>query len=182
MALHLLRQGIDPGQGTVPQRVLDSTRIAVEPGIGTMRLFLGDEDVTRIIRDEQISQAASQYSILPEVRRALIQVQRDTAYQWDLVAEGRDMGTVVFPDAAVKFFLFADLEIRAGRRCSELMERGVTADLGQVRSDMEARDRRDRLRRESPLVAAPDAIVVDTSAMAIEDVCLKLLARIHERI
>jgi cytidylate kinase len=118
-ALHLVRSGVRPG-GTVPAAALEALDLRVEPGVGSMRVFLGDEDVSGVIRDESVSRAASIFSTRPEVRRRLLDLQRRIAEGGGVVAEGRDMGTVVFPDADLKLFITAPLDERARRRFDEL--------------------------------------------------------------
>ena len=139
MALHLTRRGIVPDEQVVPENALDSLDLRIEPAIASMRLFLGPEEVTQMIRDEWLGVQASRFSTKPEVRRRLLELQRSAGSRWNLVAEGRDMGTVVFPDAKVKFFLTADLSERAKRRHLELVEREVSTLLDTVREEMRAR-------------------------------------------
>ena len=128
-------------------------------------LVLDGEDVTEAIRTPAASDAASRVAELPAVRRQLVEWQRALRAREPLVGEGRDLGTVVFPDAEVKLYLDADLDTRAERRRRELRLQGHEADLGAVREDMRVRDERDRSRADSPLVAAADATVLDTSGM-----------------
>ena len=148
MALHLSRNGLNPDSGPIPADVLASLEITVVPQVGSMSIFLGDEDVTVAIRDEKIGRDASRFSVKPEVRKALLGLQRSVAKHGNMVAEGRDMGTVVYPEAQVKFFLTANLEERAGRRFRELVDRGEQVELSTVISEMRVRDERDRSRSE----------------------------------
>lgn len=131
-------------------------------------LVLDGEDVTEAIRTPAASDAASRVAALPSVRRQLVEWQRTCAQREPLVGEGRDLGTVVFPDAEVKLFLDADLDTRAERRQRELLLQGFEAPLDDVREEMRARDERDRSRADSPLRAAPDATVLDTTGMDLE--------------
>jgi len=163
MALHLLRRGVSPDCDIVSEADLQALDLVIQPEVGLMRLFLGSEDVTGLIREERIGICASRFSAKPEVRRALLDLQRQAALKWDLVAEGRDMGSVVFPHAQAKFFLTADLTIRSKRRHLELVARGENTELNTVVSTMRSRDLRDESRQESPLVMAPDAIRIDTT-------------------
>ncbi len=140
-------------------------------------MLLNDEDVTEAIRTPEVSQAASEVSLVPAVRRALVEKQREIGGQVSVVMEGRDIGTVVFPDATVKIFLDALPEERASRagptkqRCRpDLVER-------QIRE----RDQRDRGRAESPLVQAPDAVYVDTTGLTIDEVEAAILKIIRDR-
>lgn len=169
-AAHLLRWGVSPYAERVPAAALNALDIRVEPQSASMKVFLGDEDVSDQIRTEAVSSAASRFSAKTEVRRALLEIQRSVASGGGVVAEGRDMGTVVFPAADVKFFLIADIEKRSRRRYAELVERGEETSLGEVRREMEARDRRDEERSAAPLVPASDAVIVDSSHLDAESV------------
>lgn len=149
-------------------------RIEFEPG--TNAVCLNGEDVTEAIRTPEVSEAASQVAAIPAVRRALVEKQRDIGEAVSAVVEGRDIGSVVFPDARVKIFLDAASDVRADRRAAEDgLPREVVA--GQIRE----RDTRDRNRTESPLVQAPDAVYVDTSGLSIEEVEEELLKIIRAR-
>ncbi|MEW6530727.1 MAG: (d)CMP kinase [Thermodesulfobacteriota bacterium] len=170
LALHLDRLSIDPDADTVPESTLKSVDLRAEPGVASVRLFLGEEEVTDLIRGERVGSIASRFSTKPEVRATLLRVQREIAGRGGVVAEGRDMGSVVFPHAQLKFFLSAETEERARRRFQELVERGEPAELVAVEADMRARDLRDSTRKESPLVQAADAIFIDTTYLAPEDV------------
>lgn len=127
-------------------------------------------DVTAAIRTEQVGDAASQVAALPAVRQALLQRQRDFRKPPGLVADGRDMGTVVFPDATLKIFLTASAEERARRRCLQLQEAGMDASLSNLLKEIQARDARDMQRAVAPLKPAVDAITLDTTDLAIPDV------------
>jgi cytidylate kinase len=131
-------------------------------------VFLDGEDVSERIRTPEVSEAASRVAAVPGLRRLLVRWQRAMADSGPLVGEGRDLGTVVFPEADVKLFLDADLETRARRRCRELQSRGIAVSLDAVREDLARRDERDRTREDSPLKPAAGATVVDTSGMTLE--------------
>jgi CMP/dCMP kinase len=180
MALHLLRQGFSPDSLQIPESAL-APDLKIEPGIASMTLFLNKENVTGHIRDERIGVAASKFSTRPEVRRALLDMQRSAGNCWSLVAEGRDMGTVVFPDAPVKFFLTANIEERSRRRFRELRERGEEPDFELVIDEMRARDHRDETRSEAPLVQACDAVEIDTTDLDLQEVLALLIAKVKER-
>ena len=132
-------------------------------------VVLDGEPIEDAIRTPLVSELASRVAALPVVRTRMADLQRAIAARHALVAEGRDMGTVLFPDAAVKIFLDASVEERARRRHRELAARGLELDVVQVRVEIERRDRRDRERDVAPLVPAPDAIVLDTSGMTVEE-------------
>ena len=125
-------------------------------------------DVTDDIRTPEVSDAASRAAAIPDIRRQLVEWQRALRAREPLVGEGRDLGTVVFPDAEVKLYLDADLDTRAERRQRELRLQGFEAALDDVREEMRVRDERDRSRADSPLRAAPDATVLDTTGMDLE--------------
>jgi len=170
MALHLMRNGLLPNSEPVPEPILKSLDLRIEFLVGSMKVHLGGEDVTDIIREQRIGTVASQFSAQIEVRRALLDLQRSASSKWNLVAEGRDMGTVVFPDAKVKFFLTADLEERSRRRYLELVNKGEQTQLSLVKREIHSRDQRDESRQESPLVRPDDAIPIDTTLMDPEEV------------
>jgi cytidylate kinase len=170
MALHLMRNGLLPNSEPVPEPILKSLDLRIEFHVGSMKVHLGGEDVTDIIREQRIGTVASQFSAQIEVRRALLDLQRSASSKWNLVAEGRDMGTVVFPDAKVKFFLTADLEERSRRRYLELVNKGEQTQLSLVKREIHSRDQRDESRQESPLVRPDDAIPIDTTLMDPEEV------------
>lgn len=128
------------------------------------------EDISLSIRNEQVAGMASKIAALPEVRAALLQRQKDFAQSPGLVADGRDMGTVVFPQAKIKLFLTASAQVRAERRVNQLKNQGVTANIVQIIQDIVERDQRDASRSVAPLVPAPDAIVIDTSELDIAQV------------
>lgn len=137
---------------------------------GRAHVLLEGQDVSAVIRTEQVGEWASQVAALPAVRRALLARQRDFQKRPGLVADGRDMGTVVFPDAALKIFLTASPEERARRRFHQLQEVGVNASLPSLLKEIEARDARDMQRAVAPLKPADDAVELDTTELAIPDV------------
>ena len=144
------------------------------------RIFLGDAEVTDLIRTESAGNNASKVAAMPGVRAALLDWQRDYAAFPGLVADGRDMGTTVFPRAGVKIFLTASAAERAQRRYKQLKEKGLPANLAALTSEIEERDARDRNRAASPLVPAPDAIEIDSTTMDIDEVVDLVLHKAHE--
>lgn len=142
---------------------------------------LGGEDVSRHIRDESIGVMASEVAAHPELRKALLERQRAFAVMPGLVADGRDMGTVVFPDAELKVFLTASAEERAARRYKQLIDKGESVSLARLLADIVARDERDSQRQASPLKPADDALVLDSTELAIEDVQQRILAEARSR-
>jgi cytidylate kinase len=138
-------------------------------------------DVSREIRTERISQLSSKLSALPEVRGALLDLQRRLGADGGVVMDGRDIGTVIFPGADAKFFVFAAPEVRARRRHAELLAKGIGSDPDLVRGELEARDRRDAQREHAPLKAADDAVVIDTTNLDPEAVVARMLAVVESR-
>lgn len=134
-------------------------------------ILYNGEDVTRQVRTESVAAVASQVAAIPEVRAALLKRQKDFAKAPGLVADGRDMGTVVFPEAPVKLFLTASAMERAKRRVNQLKNQGVNANIDQIAKDIAERDDRDRNRKASPLIAAEGALEIDTTDLSIEQVC-----------
>lgn len=145
-------------------------------------IVLDGVDVSPFIRNEEMGAAASKVAVLPKVREALLQRQRDFRQAPGLVADGRDMGTVVFPDAQVKIFLDASAEERAKRRFLQLESRGVKADFDKILSEIKERDFRDRNRATSPLVPADDALILDSTTLSIEEVVEKAIIFAESRL
>jgi cytidylate kinase len=146
----------------------------------SLRVILDGRDVSDRIRDEDVTLISSIVSTIPAVRRAMVQRQREFGKR-GAVMNGRDIGTVVFPEADVKFFLTAELKERAERRLAEEREHNPAATYEQTLADITDRDHRDTTREDSPLVAAEDAIVVDSSGMSIDDVFAKMMMIVRER-
>jgi cytidylate kinase len=144
-------------------------------------IFLSGQEVTDKLRDEAIGVRASDVAQRPEVRRALIERQRAFRRPPGLVAEGRDMGTVVFPDAPLKVFLSATPEVRAQRRYKQLIDKGIDANLAALSRDLAQRDARDAARAVAPLVPAPDALQLDSSDRQLEEVVGLILEWCRER-
>jgi len=138
-------------------------------------ILIEDQDVSAQIRHETVGNRASEIASMPAVRQALLKRQRAFRQPPGLVADGRDMGTVVFPDATLKIFLTASPEIRAQRRYKQLIEKGIAANLGALSRDLAERDARDASRKVAPLVPAPDSQVLDSSALSIEEVADRIL-------
>ncbi len=149
---------------------------------GEEQVWLGGTDVTRDIRTESAGGDASKVAAIPAVRAALLARQRAFAVAPGLVADGRDMGTTVFPGAPVKIFLTASLEERALRRHNQLKEKGVAATLAALSLEIAERDRRDTSRSASPLVASADAVVLDTTGMPVNAVVSRVLEIVRERL
>jgi cytidylate kinase len=166
----------DEAQVVAMARQLD---VAFVPTVAGVSVFLGGEDVSLPIRTEDGGRDASKVALLPAVREALLHRQRELAVLPGLVADGRDMGTVVFPTSPLKIFLTASAKVRAERRFHQLQGQGQSVSLARLLSDIEERDRRDKSRSVSPLVPAEDAVVVDSSELspdAVLDTVLQLAA------
>lgn len=155
-------------------------RIARGGDRGEQRVWLTGTDVTVALADEAVGQGASRVSAHAPVRAALLAVQRLAGRAGGIVAEGRDIGTVVFPDAEAKFFLTASIAVRAERRYRELLARGLAAELDVIAAEVTERDRRDMEREVAPLRRAPDAVVIDSSALTVDAVVAQIATRVRE--
>lgn len=175
IALSARRLGIGWDDAARLEKLAREARIEL-PGGG--RVLLDGEDISQEIRDPEISEGASRVSAIPGVRRALVEKQQQMGREASVVMEGRDIGTVVFPDAEVKIYLDATPEERTRRRLKDLAARGVQAEFAQVLSEIQRRDERDSTRADSPLRQAPDAIYVDSTSMnedEVEEALLKIV-------
>ncbi len=183
LGLFALRNGARPGEWTQVEPLLSQVSIRMAYGDdGLQHMFLGAEDVTGAIRTPEVSDAASKISAIPEVRAFLMDMQRSMARNNSVVMDGRDIGTVVLPDADVKIFLTASAGERARRRCVELQERGTPVDYETVLSDIKERDRRDSGRATAPLKQAEGAILVDTTGISLEESFQLLLRTVQEKL
>lgn len=177
-AWFVLREGVDPTNEQAVGSVLDRFHYKIDGKGGERRYFVGAEEVTDQIRTQSISLCASQVAIHPTVRQAMVKIQREFGHAVDAVFEGRDMGTVVFPDADLKIFLSAEPEVRAKRRYLELSRKfpDVEVDENEILCEIKARDESDSTRAVSPLKKAPDAIFIDTSHLSANQVIAKIIA------
>src|SRR6185437_9680457 len=153
----------------------------IEFGIGDGLVYLNGENVTEAIWTPEVSMAASKVSVVPGVRRALIPLQRGIAEESSVVMEGRDIGSVVFPDAKIKVYLDAKPGERARRRALELQDRGESANVEAVTASLQERDERDRTRQEAPLLQAPDAQLIDSTGLSLDEVEEKVLQLVRSR-
>jgi len=179
-ALRALRLGVQIDDHEALGRVAASASIELR-ACGRGPVYLDGADVTEAIRDPEVTEASSTMSTVPAVRRALVAEQRRIGRSSDCVMEGRDIGTVVFPDADLKVFLVASLEERARRRLADLAARDEEVDLASVMAGIEERDRRDSTRTDSPLRRADDAIELDTTDLSIEEQVERVLDLAVER-
>ncbi len=181
VALSVMRRGIDEGDDAALERVLASMDIGfITESDLSQRVLLDGEDVTDEIRTPEVAEVASRVATKGVVRERLKRIQRELGSRGSLVAEGRDVGTKVFPDADYKFYLDADIDERAGRRWDEMRARGADEiGLEEVKSQMESRDAQDMSRKESPLHPAADAVIIDTTNLSVERVVEELVRAIE---
>lgn len=163
-ALSCLTQKVDLTDEAACSGVTRQMRPCFKDG----KVFLGDKDVTDAIREEAVGLAASRVATMASVRTVILDLERDFCRAPGLVADGRDMGTVVFPNACLKVFLTAGAQVRAQRRYKQLIQRGISANLADLARDLQERDKRDRERAVSPTRPAPDARLLDSSDQTIE--------------
>jgi CMP/dCMP kinase len=169
VGLKALRGGVPLDSPERLAALAEKARIDLVPREGKLLVLLDGEDVTEAIRAPEVSHAASVVAVVPGVRHPMVAEQRRAGEQGGVVMEGRDIGSVVFPHADLKIFLDASPEVRAGRRQSELEEKGEPMEFEKVLAEVHLRDRRDREREMSPLVRADDAVLVDNTAMDAEE-------------
>ena len=183
VALAVDRLGIDPGDGEAVARALPALKIRMDHGpAGEQRMFLGEEDVSKAIRENRVSALASKVSALPQVRAFLLDFQRQLARENNVIMDGRDIGTVVLPRAEVKVFLTAAPEARARRRLLELELRGQKADYETILKEIVQRDKQDRERAAAPLKQAEDAVLLDTTQLNLEQSVEALLKIVRARL
>lgn len=159
----------------------ENTAATLDAAFRDGKIFLSGQDVSDAVRSEAIGNRASEVAKIPAVRQALLARQRAFRRAPGLVADGRDMGTVVFPDATLKVFLTASPEVRAERRYKQLIDKGINANLRALSRDLQERDARDANRAVAPLVPAPDAQVLDSSALSVDAVVERMLRLYDER-
>jgi cytidylate kinase len=181
LALKVLRQGVDLADDARLARLVESTAIDLQENNGTLEVLLDGINVADEIRTPEVSQSASKVSALKIVRARMLDLQRGMGQRGSVVAEGRDIGTVVFPNAEIKIFLDASAEERARRRCAELRAAGRPADLSETLREMEERDKRDSERDLAPLRMADDALRIDSSNASADSVAAKVLAKVRNR-
>ncbi len=183
IALKIKRLGINPDDPEAVLEVLKNTEIDLRPSEEGIKIFLDGEDVSDRIRTEEIGKIASKIARHRKVREILVQMQRELGKRAkDAVIEGRDTGTVIFPDADIKFFLTASAEVRAERRYRELKEKGLNVNYDRILREVKERDRLDKTRKESPLKPAEDAVIIDTSDKDIDQVFRQLIDIIKKRV
>jgi cytidylate kinase len=181
MALYLHRNGIDAGDTEKIAAACTGADISIEYRDGEQVVLLGGENVNPYLRTQEVSAMASRSSAVPQVRTRLVELQQELAAAQNVVMDGRDIGTVVLPDAQVKIYLTASVEVRARRRFLELQEKGEPAVLEEIAAEIAERDHRDMTREVSPLRQAEDAVLVDTSDMGIDEVADQILKIVREK-
>lgn len=183
VGLYAKKNDVDPHDGPAVTALLDAIKIDMNYGEdGLQRMYLNGEDVTTDIRQHEISAYASAVSAIPEVRAFLLEMQRSFARTNNVVMDGRDIGTVVLPDAQIKIFLTADPEDRARRRYEELLQRGQQTDYETVLKDLIQRDYNDSHRASAPLRQAEDALLLDTTGNTLQQSEELLLKTVKERL
>jgi cytidylate kinase len=179
VALACTRAGVSfedvDGVGRVARELADGSVLSMTQEGGATRVLLRGEDVSQAIRSQEMGKGASYVSALPAVREALLDTQRMLGRDGGVVLEGRDIGSVVFPDAEAKFYLTASAEERARRRHAELAEKGTPPPFEEVLHEVKDRDRRDSERPIAPLVQAPDAVLVDSSHLTIDEAVVRIV-------
>ena len=169
IGLYTLRAGQNTKDAAAVAALLPDIHLDIRPGQGAQQILLNGEDVTETVRQEQVGMAASDVSAHPAVRAFLLETQRALAARSNVLMDGRDIGTVVLPDATMKIFLTATPEARAQRRLAELQAKGQAADYATVLADIRLRDDQDTHRAVAPLRQAADAVLLDTSAIGLEE-------------
>ena len=182
IGLFVYRAKIDPKDAVAVEAVLPEISVSIKYISGEQKTFLGNEDVSSDIRLPEISMYASAVSAIPAVRAFLLGLQRDIIRSNNVIMDGRDIGTVIMPDANVKIFLISNNETRAQRRCEELLEKGVQTTYEEVLADLEKRDANDSSRAVAPLTPAPDATFLDNSLFTPDQTFARALEIIRERI
>ncbi len=181
LTLACLEAEVPPEEGNMLTHLLSKVDIALEiDRAGALRVVLNQKDVSERIRNQDVSNAVSQYSALSSVRQKLTEAQRTIAKNQDVVMDGRDIGSVVLPDADYKFFLTASANERARRRHREWAEKGRSVDFAQLLSDIIQRDEADKNRAFAPLIQATDAVLIDSDGRTIDDVLEKILSFIQK--
>ena len=170
LAIHFLKKGVDPEDKKAVAEACKDAEVTIGYENGIQQIYLNGENVTGMLRTEEVGNMASKTSAIPEVRNKLLDLQRSLAKEEDVIMDGRDIGTNILPDADVKIYLTASVETRAKRRFDELKEKGEDCSLEEISKDIRERDERDMTREIAPLRKAEDAVLVDSSNMTIPEV------------
>ena len=170
LAIHFLKKKADPEDRQAVAEACRDAEVTIGYEDGVQQIYLNGENVTGMLRTEEVGNMASKTSAIPEVREKLLELQRSLAREKDVIMDGRDIGTNILPNADVKIYLTASVETRARRRYDELKEKGTDCSLDEIARDIRERDERDMTREIAPLKKAEDAILVDSSDMTIQQV------------
>ncbi|MBQ7534702.1 MAG: (d)CMP kinase [Stomatobaculum sp.] len=179
VALYFLREGVDADNAGAIREKVSEVSVTLGHENGEQQVFLNGENVSGLIRTEEVGNMASACSVYPEVRRKLLELQRALAEQQPVVMDGRDIGTVVLPDAETKVYLTASVPVRAQRRFKELQEKGISCNMEEIEKDIRERDWRDMHRETAPLKQAEDAVLVDSSDMTAAEVTERILSLVR---
>lgn len=175
LAVYFIEKGLTSEQETEIAEAVKDAVVSIRYVNGEQRVLLNGEDVTGKLRTEEVGNMASASSVYPSVRAKLLDLQRELARNYDVVMDGRDIGTVILPHAQVKVFLTASVEERASRRYKELVAKGIACDMEIIKKDIAERDHRDMTRETSPLKQAEDAVYLDSSDMTIDEVVSEII-------
>ena len=181
IALGLLRGGVDIEDTQALEKALEQIEVSIGYENHEQQVFLNQENVSGLIRTEEVSRMASAASAKPQVRDKLTELQRSLARREDVLMDGRDIGTMILPDAQLKIYLTASVHTRALRRYKELIERGEDCSLEDIEKDIEERDYRDMHRETAPLCQAEDAVLIDSSEMTIDEVVERIISLAKSR-
>ncbi|MBP3940791.1 MAG: (d)CMP kinase [Christensenellaceae bacterium] len=181
IAYALLQKGIDVNEHEKVLAALPETSISVEYGETGQYIVYEGKNINAFLRTPETTKASSDVAVIPEVRAKLVAIQQETAKRYDIVMDGRDIGTVVLPDAPLKIFMTASPRVRAERRYLELKNAGKEADIDVLEKEIAARDKTDSTRAASPLKQAEDAVLLDTTSMGIEEVVAFVMKLVKER-
>lgn len=174
LAIHFLNKGVNPDDREAVAEACRDAEVSIGYEDGVQQIYLNGENVTSMLRTEEVGNMASRTSAIPQVREKLLELQRSLAREKDVIMDGRDIGTNILPDADVKIYLTASVETRAMRRYTELKEKGESCNLEEIARDISERDERDMTREIAPLKKAEDAILVDSSDMTIPEVVAEI--------
>lgn len=181
MALYFIRQGINPAEEAAVNEAAAHVEITIRYENAAQQVILNGENVSGLIRTEEVGNMASATSVYKKVREKLVELQKELAKKADVIMDGRDIGTCVLPDADVKVYLTASSAVRAKRRYNELQEKGMECDLSEIEKDIIDRDYRDMHRENSPLKQADDAVLLDSSDMTLKEVVDAIAKMIEEK-
>jgi len=182
MAIYFIKNKIDPTDEDAINNACENVNITIEYLNGEQQVILNGENITSVLRNEEVGKIASKTSIYAKVRTKLVELQRELASTKDVIMDGRDIGTTVLPNANVKIYLTASVEARASRRYKELLEKGECPNFDIIKNDIENRDYQDMNRENSPLKQAEDAVLVDSSDINIEETIAAIINEINKKL